>query len=133
MPLLKGILKLICLQPIPVKKPHSRTKRHERHSEEWEYIGSTSSYGMNETADLGQVPEWLRKEWYRVRGTSRTLGGKWKISEGVEDPNAGPMAEGYAGTGYFRNGKKFRYMVIDWEGMMGSSGTGFYRKRKFAR
>ena len=87
---------------------------------------------MDWREDLKQVPEWLKKEWDKVRGSSSTLGGKWKIHEGVEDPNAGPMAEGYSSTGYFRNGKKFRYMVIDWEGMMGSSGTGFYRKRKLS-
>lgn len=72
---LGSILKLIGLQHIPAEKRNSRAKRHERRTEEWEYIGSTSSYDMNESRDLDQVPEWLKKEWYRVRGTSRTLGG----------------------------------------------------------
>ena len=127
---LKAILKLIGLQPIPAKKP--KPQRREHQIEEWESIGSTLSYGMTETEDLGQVPEWLKKEWNKVRGTTRTLGGKWKISEGVEDPEASNFNEGYSGTGYFRNGKKFKYMVVAWDGMQGSTGEHFYRKRKRA-
>ncbi len=125
---LKAILKLIGLQPIPTKKP--KAKRRERQTEEWESIGSTMSYGMTETEDLDQVPEWLKREWNKVRGTTRTLGGKWKICHGVEDPDPGNFNEGYSGTGYFRNGKKFKYMIVVWQGMQGSDGESFYRKRK---
>ena len=140
---LKAILKLIGLQPIPVKKrkPEAKrsipakkrkpeAKRREPQTEEWELIGHTWSYGMTYEEALDQVPEWLKREWNSVRSTTRTLGGKWKVSEDIEDPEPNNLNEGYSGTGYFRNGKKFRYMIFDWAGMMGSAGTSFYRKHK---
>ena len=127
---LKAILKLIGLQPIPAKQRKPNAKSHEHQTQEWESIGSTLSYGMSETEDLDQVPEWLKREWHKIRGTTRTLGGKWKITEDVEDPEPSNFNEGYFGTGYFRNGKKFRYMTVAWAGMQGSAGQHFYRKRK---
>ena len=123
---LKAILKLIGLQPIPAKKREPKAKSRERQTEEWELIGCIFIYDTVEK-DLDQVPKWLKAEWNKVKGTTRTLGGKWKISEGVVDPEAG---YDNCGTGYFRNGKEFKYMIVDWEGMQGSGGTGFYRKRK---
>lgn len=123
---LKVILKLIGLQPTSADKRKLKKKRRERPTEEWELIGYSFIYDTEEK-DLEQVPEWLKREWNKVRGTTRTLSGKWKISEDVEDPKAG--YDNY-GTGYFRNGKKFKYMIVDWEGMQGSTGTGFYRKCK---
>ena len=121
---LKAILKLIGLQPIPAKKRKQKAKHRERQTEEWELIGY-SYINYFETKNLDQVPEWLKREWNKVNGTTRTLGGKWKISDFVDDPETG---EG--GTGYFRNGKTFKYMIVDWEGGQGTTGTGFYRKRK---
>ena len=125
----KSILKLIGLQPIPAKKRKPKAKPRERQTEEWERIGFSFSYDT-EVEDLDQVPEWLKTEWNKVRDTTRTLSGKWKISEGVEDPEPSNFNEGYSGTGYFRNGKKFRYMIVVWDGMQGSTGEHFYRKRK---
>ena len=127
---LKAILKLIGLQPIPEKKRKPKAKYRERQTEKWEPIGYISIYSMTVEEDLDQVPEWLKREWNKVRGTTRTLGGKWKISYAVEDPEPSNLSEGYSGTGYFRNGKKFRYMIVAWEGGMGSTGEHFYRKRK---
>ena len=139
---LQAILKLIGLQPIPAKMPKEKPiakaktqskgkpKRRERQTEEWESIGSTVSYGMTETEDLDQVPKWLLREWKEVRGTTRTLGGKWRIRDNVVNPEEDGLGEGYGNTGYFRNGKKYRYMIVAWEGMMGSDGEEFYRKRK---
>ena len=123
---LKAILKLIGLQPIPANEP--KAIRRERQTEEWELIGYSFINNPLEEKILDQVPEWLKREWNKVRGTTRTLGGKWKIRHGVEDPETG----GY-GTGYFRNGKTFRYMIVDWEGGQGTTGTGFYRKLKHSK
>ena len=74
----EAILKFMGLQPSPAKKRTSRAKRHKSHPEAWEFIGCTQSYSMTVAEDLDRVPEWLKKEWVKIRGTSRTLGGSGK-------------------------------------------------------
>lgn len=133
--LLKAILKLIGLQPIPKQKRKPKAKRRERHTQEWEHIGGTLSYSGTQQNDLDEVPEWLIREWNKVGGATggplkRTLGGKWKFSEDVENLVPDYFNEDCFLTGYFRNGKKFRYMIVVWEWIQGSGGQEFFRKRK---
>ena len=133
---LRALFKLVNPQPVsaterkPKVKRRPKAERRQRQTNEWERIGYTFYYGMTEEEDLDRVPAWLNKEWGKVRRTSTMLGGKWRISEDIDDPQPNNFNEGYACTGYFRNGRKYRYLIVDWEGMMGSGGSSFYRKRR---
>ena len=92
---LKGLLKLIGLQPIPTKKPKAKkAKRRERQTEEWESIGYSFSYGMTEKEDLDQVPEWLKGEWNKVRGNHQNTRRKMENLRGRRRPRSKQLQRG---------------------------------------
>ena len=136
---LRSLFKLINPQPVsaterkPKVKRRPKAKRPKRQTDEWESVGYTWSDGGSPGGEnLDQVPEWLKKEWSKVRGTTRTLGGKWRTLDGLDDPAIGSHYDGN-GTGYFRSGKTYRYMVVDWIGWQGRCGVSFYRKRRSSK
>ena len=113
------------------KKTASPRKRRKTRTEEWEHIGHIVINAGDVDRDLNRVPSWLIREWDSGRDANRppnyrTLGEKWKVREGVDDLYAVDWADW--GTGYFRTGKRFRYMIVAWEGGQGTFGEGFYRK-----
>ena len=108
--LLKPFLRLTDRQLVSGGDLKQKAKRRERRTGKWELIGHSFSYGVREEAHPQEAPEWLKEGWNKVRGTTKTLCRKWRLRHGMKNPQAD--YDNWA-TEYFRNGKRFRYMIMD--------------------